>query len=864
MHYNKTASFWTRFLFSFLLLVSLSPLHASDAALPQDYSLEMAQQLQGEILQEIDLLSMQLQAMGFRMEKVNPKIRPVIEKNIKDTQEILAQLRAQHVVQANPKKIATHIELINRIIKGIEKALENSLKASIIIDVQDSAAQIRSININTIDTLCQENRKRLDRCSYLIDTLHFNSLQKAYRAVSNKWNTELFTIPAVNTKVYASSLLKRAIIYPATLALVLYNVKEQALDNIPFEGMKNRLKGWRTALGGAPYIDQHGTEINYIPVQKVADATNGQPAKYAIPSPFVDKTTGAHIPKAQVINLTEMGNFAYPVKETISHSVPVFPAGLVSRFTSSFSWLVEPDLKVAFSLPVAAYLTKLIYHDVTMIGHMIPEGARYLHCKFRGEKFVASGHTAESPKETFDDIVGRKAEKEKFAPLIQFMSNPQRFINSGIKIPRGYILAGEPQTGKTFMVKALAGELTKKLKESGLSDGQEVKLFPITVKDLMTGWPEYGIQPGLASFMAAAKQIAPCILFCDEFDLVGPQRDTNKAFLAEALTALQGMDTTDDPQKTVFFIVATNCPQNIDTALLQDGRLGVQIFFEKPYFNDRKEFFQKFFEKRLINSNIDFDMLAHETENCNYTGLVTVADAILANALKYNTIVAQVHAVEAVDTVVRKILREGFDVPVEKQKLLAAHFGAQAMTSVLLNPNKQLSTATILKISEAVQEEPVNQKFHNNTNNANKKAEFKLGAGGNHLGGIFSYSQVEAYNLTSQDERIKECKVILAGTVAQKVLGLPEIVYTEDEQQALMIANEIVFKGLNPQQLPESIRKAKELEAYNLVETYRKEVEALLRENKDALESIVESLQELRIVRFIDVKKSIELNKPDA
>ena len=61
-------------------------------------------------------------------------------------------------------------------------------------------------------------------------------------------------------------------------------------------------------------------------------------------------------------------------------------------------------------------------------------------------------------KVTFADIAGLEEEKEELAEIVDFLRNPQKYINLGARIPKGVLLVGPPVTGKTYISKATAGE----------------------------------------------------------------------------------------------------------------------------------------------------------------------------------------------------------------------------------------------------------------------------------------------------------------------------------------------------------------------------------------------------------------------
>ena len=81
----------------------------------------------------------------------------------------------------------------------------------------------------------------------------------------------------------------------------------------------------------------------------------------------------------------------------------------------------------------------------------------------------------------------------------------------GAKVPRGALLIGPPGTGKTLLAKAVAGEAG-------------VPFFSISASEFVEMFVGVGASR-VRDLFEQAKKNAPCIVFIDELDSVGRQRN---------------------------------------------------------------------------------------------------------------------------------------------------------------------------------------------------------------------------------------------------------------------------------------------------------------------------------------------------
>lgn len=110
----------------------------------------------------------------------------------------------------------------------------------------------------------------------------------------------------------------------------------------------------------------------------------------------------------------------------------------------------------------------------------------------------------------FKDVAGCEEAKIEIMEFVNFLKNPQQYIELGAKIPKGAMLTGPPGTGKTLLAKATAGEANVPF--ISVSGSEFLEMF-------------VGVGPSrVRDMFAMARKHAPCILFIDEIDAVGRKR----------------------------------------------------------------------------------------------------------------------------------------------------------------------------------------------------------------------------------------------------------------------------------------------------------------------------------------------------
>ena len=181
-------------------------------------------------------------------------------------------------------------------------------------------------------------------------------------------------------------------------------------------------------------------------------------------------------------------------------------------------------------------------------------------------------------KVSFDDVAGADEEKAELEEIVEFLKDPQRFINLGARIPKGVLLVGPPGTGKTLLARAVAGEAGVHFLSISGSDFVElyVGVGASRVRDLFD----------------QAKKDSPAIVFIDEIDAVGRQRgaglggghDEREQTLNQLLVEMDGFSANEG----VIVLAATNRVDILDPALLRPGRFDRQVYVGYPDIKGRE------------------------------------------------------------------------------------------------------------------------------------------------------------------------------------------------------------------------------------------------------------------------------------
>ncbi|WP_432826390.1 AAA family ATPase [Dactylosporangium sp. CA-092794] len=237
------------------------------------------------------------------------------------------------------------------------------------------------------------------------------------------------------------------------------------------------------------------------------------------------------------------------------------------------------------------------------------------------------------------DVGGMEAVKRRLeVAFLGPMRDPALRRLFGKSLRGGLLLYGPPGCGKTFLARALAGELGAAFISVGIAE----------VLDLWIGSSERNLH----SLFEAARRSAPCVLFLDEIDALGHRRSSlgSGAMRTVANQLLAELDGVDSVNEGVFVLAATNAPWDVDPALRRPGRLDRTVFVAPPDAEARAAILEYHLRDRPIAA-IQIDPLVRATANFSGADLAHLCDAAAELALHDSLTTGEVRMIEQRDLV---------------------------------------------------------------------------------------------------------------------------------------------------------------------------------------------------------------------
>jgi SpoVK/Ycf46/Vps4 family AAA+-type ATPase len=250
-----------------------------------------------------------------------------------------------------------------------------------------------------------------------------------------------------------------------------------------------------------------------------------------------------------------------------------------------------------------------------------------LPAMFVGEESVSAGldearaYDAENTGLTLADVAGLDEVKKRLeAAFLAPMRNPELRKLYGKSLRGGLLLYGPPGCGKTFIARAVAGELGARFITVSFAD----------LIDMFVGRSERNIH----ELFEVARRNAPCVVFLDEVDAIGQKRSQlrNTPMRSAVNQLLLELDDVASDNTGVFLLAATNHPWDVDSALRRPGRFDRTLLVLPPDGAAREGVFRYHLRERPV-AGIDLNRLSRLTDGYSGADIAHVCETAAETAL---------------------------------------------------------------------------------------------------------------------------------------------------------------------------------------------------------------------------------------
>ena len=295
-------------------------------------------------------------------------------------------------------------------------------------------------------------------------------------------------------------------------------------------------------------------------------------------------------------------------------------------------------------------------------------------------------------KVTFQDVAGADEEKEELREIVEFLREPQKYLDLGAHIPKGVLLVGPPGTGKTLLAKAVAGEAG-------------VQFLSISGSDFVEMYVGVGASR-VRDLFQQAKKNAPAIIFIDEIDAVGRQRgsglggghDEREQTLNQLLVEMDGFGSNEG----VVVLAATNRVDILDPALLRPGRFDRQVYVGLPDIKGREEILQVHAKNKPLAEDVDLRQIARGTAGFTGADLENLLnEAALLAGRSSESFITMKDLQESIIKVIAGPEKHSRVIPEKERRLTAYHEAGHAVVMHALPDLDPVQQITIVPRGEA-------------------------------------------------------------------------------------------------------------------------------------------------------------------
>ena len=237
------------------------------------------------------------------------------------------------------------------------------------------------------------------------------------------------------------------------------------------------------------------------------------------------------------------------------------------------------------------------------------------------EKPEGDAWAFENVTSTLADVGGVQSVKDRLTmAFLAPLRNPEIRKLYGKSLNGGLLLYGPPGCGKTYIARALAGELG-------------AAFMNIKISDVMARY--FGeSEANLHELFETARANAPVVFFLDEIDAIGMRRTDMGYSGMRSVTnqLLMELDGIGSDNEGVFVLAATNTPWDVDPALRRPGRFDRSVAVLPPDGPARQAVLYHHLKSRPVEG-IDMRYLVQRTNGFTGADLAHLVDSAVEYAM---------------------------------------------------------------------------------------------------------------------------------------------------------------------------------------------------------------------------------------
>ena len=410
----------------------------------------------------------------------------------------------------------------------------------------------------------------------------------------------------------------------------------------------------------------------------------------------------------------------------------------------------------------------------------------------------------------FSDVQGIDNAKSELEEIVDFLREPDTFLGTGARIPKGALLTGEPGTGKTLLARAIAGE-------------SSVPFIQCSGSSFVELYVGLGAKRVREVFELARKK-QPCIIFIDEIDAIGKKRSINNVSMSDEreqtinqlLIEMDGFNNETD----IVVIAATNRIDILDEALLRPGRFDRKIQVSLPDVHGREAILKVHCKNKKLDNDVNIYDIAKQTTGFTGADLENFMNECAIRSVRdtlHDTITNQI-----IENVYQRLIfgLKGSQFSETKKTRIAYHEAGHAIIGVLMKDYDTVRKVSILPRGQTA-------------------------------GVTYFQPLPEDIGVYTKEYLLSRIKVALGGHAAEEIVYGKDKVTTgasNDFEQTYRIAREMIITygmsdtigkiNINPELMSSHMSKCVDNEIRSITDSCYYEVMHLLRKHRTELDAL--------------------------